>query len=68
MFERPSNATSLWARSFSVTATWPVDLFFMRILGFDSASINATATATYFPLADVYASRRVEDGALSTSN
>ena len=67
-FDKPSNATKLGARSFSVTATWPVDLFFLRILGFETAPIQATATATYFPLANVYASRRVEDGALSTSN
>lgn len=67
-FDKPSSATALGARTFSVTGTWPVDLYFLRVLGFDSVPVHASATAAYFPLADLYASRRVEDGALSTSN
>ncbi|MGD2048137.1 MAG: Tad domain-containing protein [Chloroflexota bacterium] len=67
-FDKPSNATELGARTFSVTATWPIDLYFLKVLGFESVPVNASATAAYFPLADIYASRRLEDGALSTSN
>jgi len=67
-FDKPSPATTLGARTFSVTGTMPVELYFLRVLGFESAPVNASATAAYFPLVDMYASRRVEDGALSTSN
>ena len=67
-FDRPSPATTLGARTFTVTGTMPVELYFLRVLGFENAPINATATAAYFPLVDMYASRRVESGALSTSN
>jgi hypothetical protein len=67
-FDQPSNAVTLGARSFTVTGTMPVELYFLRVLGFENAPVNAMATAAYFPLVDMFASRRVEDGALSTSN
>ncbi|HET6446042.1 MAG TPA: pilus assembly protein TadG-related protein [candidate division Zixibacteria bacterium] len=67
-FDTASNATTLGARTFSVTGTLPVELYFLRVLGFKTVPVSAKATAAYFPLADMYASRRVEFGALSTSN
>lgn len=71
-FANPDNYSEglsvLGARQYSITATWPVDLFFLRVIGRDTFSVTKSATAAQFPLADIYASRRVEDGALSTSN
>lgn len=60
--------TILGARQYAVTATWPVELFFLRVIGRDTFRITESATAAHFPLADIFASRRVETGALSTSN
>lgn len=71
-FDDPANYAQglsiLGAREYAITVTWPVELFFLRIIGRDTAEVERTATAAHFPLADIYASRRVEDGALSTSN
>ena len=55
-------------QTYVITVTWPVDLYFLRVLGRDHVNLTRSATAAYFPLADIYASRRVEDGALTTSN
>lgn len=55
-------------QTYAITVTWPVELYFMRVLGRDHVNLLRSATAAYFPLADIYASRRVEDGALTTSN
>lgn len=61
--------TPLGATEYAVTATWPVETYFLKVIGF-RAPINLTrsATAAIFSLADIYVSRRVEDGVLSTSN
>ncbi|MBP7999348.1 MAG: hypothetical protein KA314_01265 [Chloroflexi bacterium] len=56
------------ATEYTVTSTWPVELFFMRLLGFEVFEVEHGATAAYFPLVDIYASRRVELGVLNTSN
>jgi hypothetical protein len=56
------------ATEFTVTSTWPVELYFMRLLTFEEFTITRSATAAYFPLVDIYASRRVELGTLGTSN
>ena len=65
-YDQGSNA--IGATEFTVTATWPVELYFMRLLGFNEFPISHSATAAYFPLVDIYASRRVELGTLDTSN
>ncbi len=57
----------LGATEYSITVTWPVQLFFLRLLNFTSVDLEQEATAAYFPLVDLYASRRVDDGILSTS-
>ncbi len=55
--------------NYSVTATWPVETFFLKAIGFNNrVNLTRSATAAIFSLADIYASRRVEDGVLSTSN
>lgn len=53
---------------YTITATWPVELYFLKVIGWQMTPIAGSATAAYFPVTDIYASRRVEDGALSTSN
>ena len=67
-FDSTANSTTIGAQQYAITVTWPVDLYFLRIIGRDSVDVIGSATAAYFPLADIYVSRRVEDGALSTSN
>ena len=60
---------SLQITNYSVTATWPVETFFLKAIGFQNrVSLTRSATAAIFSLADIYASRRVEDGVLATSN
>lgn len=65
-----SNASQsvIGALEYTITGTWPVELYFLRVINFDKVDIQRSATAAYFPLTDILASRRVEDGALSTSN
>ena len=61
--------TPLGATQYAVTATWPVETFFLKVIGFrEPINLTRSATAAVFALADIYASRRVEDGVLSTSN
>ena len=67
-FESAGLTTQLGATQYTVTATWPIDLFFLSVIGRDQVALRETATAAYFSLTDVYASRRIEDGALTTSN
>ncbi|MFQ5435774.1 MAG: pilus assembly protein TadG-related protein, partial [Anaerolineae bacterium] len=62
------SVSALNATQYAITVTWPVDLFFLQLINRDAANVTKSATAAYFPLADIYASRRVESGALSTSN
>ncbi len=67
-FSSDADTTTIGAQQYTITVTWPIELFFLKIIGRNETTINASATAAYFPLADIYVSRRVEDGALSTSN
>lgn len=67
-FDADPDSATLGARTFAITVTQPVDLFFLRVIGRDTINVTESATASNFPLADIYASRRVETGALSTSN
>lgn len=62
------SANAIGATQFTVTSTWPVELYFMRLLGFQTFNVTHSATAAYFPLVDIYASRRVELGTLNASN
>lgn len=59
--------TQLGSTEYTVTVTWPVELFFLKLIGLEQAEVTRSATAAIFYLADVYASRRVEDGTVSTS-
>ncbi len=60
--------TELGATEYTLTVTWPVEHYFLQLVGWNVTDLTKSATAAYFPLADVYASRRVESGVLSTSN
>ncbi|MAT98786.1 MAG: hypothetical protein CL608_16710 [Anaerolineaceae bacterium] len=61
--------TPLGATEYSVTATWPVETYFLKVIGFrEPIHLTRSATAAIFSLAEIYVSRRVEDGVLSTSN
>lgn len=66
-FERRAKINVLGEVQYAVTATWPVELYFLKLIGLEDFVLNSSATAAYFPITDIYASRRV-DGALSTSN
>ena len=57
----------LGATTYTITVTWQVELYFLRVVGQENIDISQRATAAFFPLVDLYASRRVEDGILSTS-
>lgn len=68
-----TGSNPLGETQYSLTVTWPVELYFLKFIDFENTSwtlVNLTrsATAAYFPQADIYASRRVESGVLSTSN
>lgn len=61
--------TPLGVTQYDLTATWPVQTFFLRGLGFDQdINLTRSATAAIFSMADIYSSRRVEEGILGTSN
>lgn len=60
--------TELGAMEYTLTVTWPVEHYFLQLVGWAVNPLTKAATAAYFPLADIYASRRVESGVLSTSN
>ena len=66
-FERRAKINVLGEVQYSVSATWPVELYFLKLIGLDTFVLNSASTAAYFPITDIYASRRV-DGALTTSN
>jgi hypothetical protein len=53
---------------YSITVTWPIDLFFLKLVGLNDYVLTRSATAAHFPQADIYASRRVDQGLVNTSN
>ena len=66
-FESAQGLSPLGAAEYSVTVTWPVELFFLRVLGLRDVDLTRSATAATFFLTDIYASRRVEEGTVGTS-
>ncbi|MCB8942807.1 MAG: Tad domain-containing protein [Ardenticatenaceae bacterium] len=66
--ESQTYLTVIQETAYAVTVTWRVDLFFLRVIGWDEVSLRKSATAAFFPLTDIYAGARVETGKLSTSN
>ena len=66
-FTSSQSQNLLGAWEYTITVTWQLDTFFMRIFGFQTIDLTKRATAAYFPLVDIYASSRTDDGRLSTS-
>lgn len=61
--------TPLGAVQYAITATWPVETYFLKVIGFNQPiNLTRSATSAIFSQADIYASRRIEDGIISTSN
>ncbi len=61
------NSTILGAREYALTSTWDVELFFLPLIGIDSARVTRSATASYFPITDIAIGERTDDGAVATS-
>ncbi|KAA3660606.1 MAG: hypothetical protein DWQ04_18915 [Chloroflexi bacterium] len=59
--------TPLGVTEYSITVTWPIELFFLRLIRDDPVDLTRSATAGVSVLTDIYASRRVQDGTVSTS-
>lgn len=59
--------TPLGDTEYSLTVTWPVELFFLKLIRRNEVDLTKSATATINYLADIFASRRVEEGKVSTS-
>ena len=51
--ESSSDETDLGIPEFSYTVTWPVQTFFMGLLGFDEIPITRSSTAAYYALTDM---------------
>lgn len=49
---------------YSLTVTWPVETFFMGIVGFDLIDVTQAATAVYVAQAELYLPTYFEDGQL----
>lgn len=66
-FDSSRDLTPLGVTEYSVTVTWPVELFFLRLLRDEPVDLTRSATAGINILTDIYASRRVQDGTVSTA-
>ena len=66
--ESTQDDTVIGETEYTITVTWPVELYFLKLIGLESYDLVRSATAAYFPQADIYASRRVDQGVVSTSN
>lgn len=60
--------TLIGEQEYTLTVTWPVELYFLKLIGLEDYVLTRSATAAYFPQADIYASRRVDQGLVNTSN
>lgn len=60
--------TIIQETAYALTVTWPVELFFLRVIGWNEVDLQKSATAAFLPLTDIFAGARVDEGKLSTSN
>jgi hypothetical protein len=64
--------TSLTARGinpqYTLTVTWPVPAFFLRVIGIDGFPITHSATAAYFSQAELYTPTARDDGQVRLAN
>lgn len=64
--ESATYQTVLQETAYALTVTWPVDLFFLKVVGWKEVNLTKSATAAFFPLTDIYAGN--SESKLSTSN
>ncbi len=48
--------------NYTLTATWPVDFFFARVIGMSNFPITHASTAAYFAQAEIYTTSAAEQG------
>ena len=66
-FDSSRALTPLGVTEYSITVTWPIELYFLKLLRDDPVDLTRSATAGVSVLTDIYASRRVQDGTVTTS-
>lgn len=54
--------TQLGIPEYSITVTWPVETFFMRIFGLEGFPVTRAATAAFFAQAELYTTTAFERG------
>lgn len=61
--------SNLGVTSYAITGTWPVETFFLKVIGFRAPiNLSRSATSAVFSLANVYTSRHIENGIINTSS
>ncbi len=61
--------SGLGVTSYAITGTWPVETFFLKVIGFrEPINLSRSATSAVFSLANVYTSRHIENGIINTSS
>ncbi|MCI0397757.1 MAG: pilus assembly protein TadG-related protein [Chloroflexi bacterium] len=53
---------------YSLTITWPVETFFLRLLGFSDIPITRSATAAFFAQAEIYTASQYRRGVVSQAS
>ncbi len=66
-FDSSRALTPLGVTEYSITVTWPIELYFLKLIRNDPVDLTRSATAGVSVLTDIYASRRVQDGTVTTS-
>ncbi|HSM58636.1 MAG TPA: Tad domain-containing protein [Candidatus Sulfomarinibacteraceae bacterium] len=61
-FVSTSTLTIQGIPQYTITVTWPVETFFMGLLGFSEIPVTRSATAVFFAQAEVYTPSAVESG------
>ena len=62
------SVTKLGLPNYTLTATWPVDFFFARVIGLNDYSVTRKATATYFAQAELWTPSASEYGHIRTAS
>jgi len=60
--------TKLGLPNYTLTATWPVDFFFARVIGLDDYAVTRTATAIYFAQSEMVAPTAGDFGHVRTAS
>lgn len=62
VFESSRSYTDRGIPQYTISVTWPVQLFFLRIIGLESYTVRHSATAAYFAQAEIYTASAFERG------